>query len=554
MSFAFFSCGDHDDDDSSKSPDDDDNDDNDDDDDTPWTPPTEVKIEKFFSPDQYSFKVVFTQDIGVEIALDEDTYFLDYINKDGYKTNVFIDGLEYDSEEKTVTINIFGKGRLGLTYMVLIRPKDFNRVDSSCICADTAKFWVINFAGGSEDQMQITANRIGVDENIVAYVEEGQSITNTEKTLDEWENKIYPTMVNVFREPSDIDNNGKVTVLAYYTGGSIGGYYDPMNLYSDSSLYEHYGIHSNEMELLHINSQDHSLAWDHTLPHEFQHLLYHVEHEESMMSGENWTYHNEGLSENAVILLYGENQRSIDYYLHDYSGYIAKGDPLVKWGSNYSDYALAYLFVGYLAGMGGGTAFLTDIFNIESGNPDAVTGLIQFLLGAGHDFDSVQLDWMIANWLQEPSGKYGYNGYLSFAEKSSPTVSTGTESLDLSPTGGGYFVLTQSSVSYPGTQGANIVYAGIDSNGNVDYDEPFDVDAGVLVTLNTGDDYSGWTKEHSGPDIAAVDKAMSVVPDDWVDVPRCWNDPPPVLPWERHKLKSWYEKFLVREAEYLLRQ
>ena len=557
LSTSFFvSCGDDDDDDPSTSSgqaDDDDTDDNsDDDNDDPWSPPTEVEFEKMFSPDEISVKVTFTQDIGDDLALAKDTYTLSGLSDEYLSTKAYIDVVEYDSESKTVTLFTHNKLMLGVTYELIMRPEGFNRTDGTCLAADTAKFWVVNYIGGDDYQVQITANRVGVGDTVVLYLEEGETITDVEKTLSEWKNKIYPIMVNAFGEPSDIDGNERVTVLGHYLGNSVGGYYYPLNLYPDSYIYDAYDIHSNEMELLHINTIDNSFAWDHTLPHEFQHLLYHIAHEDAMFSGDDWLYHNEGLSENAVVLVYGSNQRGIDYFLADYNGYIARGDSLIRWDSNYSDYANSFLFFAYFAGLGGGTDFLPDIFNLESGNPTNVTALIQFLLGASHDFYSMEMNWMIANWLQESSGQYSYNGYLSFASQAAPTAPSGTSSLNLRPSAGTYFKLSQSSVNYPGTQGANILYVGVDSQGNVDFDAPFDVDGGVLTVLNINEDYSHGATEPSGPDIAAIDKAFSVLPTDWVKVPRCWNDPPPVMPWQTHIMDKWKEQHLIREANWIL--
>jgi hypothetical protein len=139
---------------------------------------------------------------------------------------------------------------------------------------------------------------------------------------------------------------------------------------------------------------------------------------------------------------------------------------------------------------------------------------------------------------------------LSFDPAAAPTVTAGTQSLNLKPYGGTYFKVSPSQVDYPGTQGDNIVYAGIDSAMNIDFDAPFDVNGGVLVVLNANPTQISFPAEHSGPDLGAVKFGSKIVPASWYEnVPDTYFDPPPVGPMRKDLLYKWRDALHERLAD-----
>jgi hypothetical protein len=153
----------------------------------------------------------------------------------------------------------------------------------------------------------------------------------------------------------------------------------------------------------------------------------------------------------------------------------------------------------------GGIEHLAELFDLESADPAEVDALIAAELGS--DMPTAMIENRVAIWVQASSGPYGFNGLLQLEPSSAPTVPAGTSSLQLLPFGGTYFVMAEAEISYPGTQGENIAYVGIDDAGSVDGDEPFTVDGGVLVVNNRGmvtTYWTEWTPEHSGPDLPAI--------------------------------------------------
>ena len=532
-------CGDDDDDDAGAADDDsaDDDDDTADDDDDDTTGPDTVTIESVKAPTQYEVRATFETDLG-SFAQDAANYSIGEA-----KNTLAIDSVTYDSQTKT-TVLVTGKQKLGIEYTLTFAAGDAQD-QASFISADTAQFWVIDFS--DYHQYRITTDRMAVGDTAVIYIEQGWTVPDVNETIAAFDDTIHPTLTDLFAQAPDQDGNDRITILGLAGDGYYGGYFDPVNTYSEENTMDWWGMHSNEMEIVHINVEMETLAPYHVVAHEFQHLLYNGVHGQS---GQYYAYHDEGLAECAVHAVSGPNQRAIDTLLNDWDGEFAAGLSLVNWQyANYDNYALAYLFWTYLAGQVDGVSTYGDIFDLSLGDPILVDGLIQDLLGPSESFASVQLAHYIASWVQAPTGPYGYGSMLSFNAASAPTVNAGTTSLDLEPYAGVWFALSQAQVDYPGTQGANIVYAGIDDAGNVDLTAPFDVDGGVLVVHNANQNYNTFPPEHSGPDIAATKDKSVPVPFSWRNIPPTWLDPPPVTPDRRDLIDAWRAAAKMRLAE-----
>ena len=533
-----FGCGDDDDDDDSgQQTDDDDTGDDDDDDDTgdddDTTLPDEVDIDWANAPDEYTIVVRFTEDLG-DFASDKNNYSVSFA-----KGSLSIEEVEYVAVQKTATLTT-AKQKLGMEYTITFTIEGVTPAFESFMSADTAQFWAIDFSDYSE--YQLTANRAGVGDKCVIYVEKQWYASDVDTAVEEFDTNAYPIETNLFTTPPDQDGNGKITILGLNGDVYYGGYFSPMDSYTNEQTMDWWGMHSNEMEIIYINvSYSESMQWEHVIPHEFQHLLYNKVHKGS---SEYWEYHDEGLAEAAVLAVYGNNQGAIDAYLNDWDGQIANGLSLVNWQyANYYNYALGYLFWSYFASQAGGVSSLSQVFDLPNGNPDEVGTLAQTLIGK--NFGELQFDQLIANWVQAGTGVYGYNGLVSFGSDNPPTVPAGTQSLDLDPYGGVYFLLADSSVPYPGTQGANILYAGIDDAANVDLAAPFDIDGGALVVFNSSQDYDYFTSEHSGPDLPALAPAKSAK-SFFVKRPGTWMDPPPVTPDRMDLIKRWQKATELR--------
>ena len=503
-----------------------------------------VTIMDVSAPDEYAVEIVLQGAPPVEDAADVNSYEIgsDY-------GSLVIESASYDSDAKTVTLTTT-RQKLGITYLLKITADEApDNLEDSFLSADTAEFWVVDFGGSGYGQYQITAIRAYVGQLCVVYLEEGFYPSNVLESGIYFDSDVYPIETDLFIDAPDQDGNGKITMLGLDGQGYYGGYFAPTNAYSDDFTYSNWGIHSNEMEIIHINVAygDFDQGGG-IVAHEFQHLLYHERHG----FAEYWTYHDEGMAESAVRAVNGDYQSAIGFYFSDYSDLLGSGSvSLVNWTfALYENYVTAFLFWGYIAGQLDGVDTYSDIFHLETGDPDEVDTFLEAQMGL--TFAEVQFNQMIATWVQDPNGVYGYEGFLDLNGSTPPGAPSGYSSVDLEPFAGTYFSFSQDSVDYPGTQGADIVYAGIDSAGNVDLTPPFDKQDGGLLVLNSDFEHDSFPTQHSGPDIAAGSKGIGYLggpssnPLMWTGVfdgvfPPTWYDPPPYNPDNPEPFYRWKE-------------
>ncbi|RJO64109.1 MAG: hypothetical protein C4523_18960 [Myxococcales bacterium] len=495
-----------------------------------------VDIEAVSAPDERTVSVLLSEDWGGP-ASEESSYS---ITSDRGPLSVL--SVDYQPLVRTATLTT-GKQKLGVTYTLSLNGGR-GTASADFIAADFKEFYAIDFADYS--QIQVGAFRVAVGENAVIYAQEDYDFPNAEAFLDEFDAQIYPRLTALMTGAPDFDGNGKIVIFGLDGGDYYGGYFDPTNQYSDRQTMEWWGMHSNEMEMVHINVLTEPSEYGHVIAHEFNHLLYHERHG---LQYDYFEYHDEGLAECAVHAVYGDNDYAVLVYQYDPRDVIRNGLSLVNWQyAQYENYALAYLFWTYLAGRTGGVEQYGTFFDLDDGDPGAVNELIQELLDT--DFNSVQFDSLIANWVQDDSGPYGYNGMFSASAASAPVVWEGTSSVDLEPFAGAFFRLAGASVDYPGTQGAHIVYAGIDNHGNVDKAAPFAVNGGALLVYNKNFLWDSFPSEPSGPDQPSIGgraagKHLFSGYRSFMEL----ADPPPVPPSNRRVREAWRKAVELRRAK-----
>ncbi len=431
-----------------------------------------------------------------------------------------------------------------------LEPKERGPLTASFEAADTADFWVNDFSDPTGmTQYEIKARRVLTGRSCVIYLEEGAPNRFSQGMVDYFDEDVYPLETEVFGPPKDLDGNERVVILGLDGGNAYGGYFSPINALQDILSMSLWGLHSNEMELLHVNvtamTGDGGI-FEAVVPHELQHLLYNAYHG---MNQVYWAYHDEGLAEVAVHLVNGSNEYAVGYYFGDHSGLIGDGLSLVNWTyAQYENYALAYLFWMYAASRLGGLEYITDIFELPTGSPLEVDELLRAGLGTG--LSELHFESLAALWAQAPSGKWGYGQLVELGGEQPPCVSAGGSSVDLQPFAGAFYCLAQGEVDYPGTQGVNIVYAGIDGDKNVDLTPPFAISGGALLAYNTSFEFVDFRAEPSGPDFAPLpaDPLPYLLADEERRViSPAWDNPPPVWPPNAELIRQWQRARALRE-------
>jgi hypothetical protein len=442
--------------------------------------------------------------------------------------------MAFDADALTITLTT-ARQKLGVSYGLSIDtgPEAPGSLDASFLAADTARFWASDFSDPNFAQYEVTAERVAVGERCVLYVEEGQSAYDAHETRTAFDERIFPRLTQAFTDAPDRDGNGRVVLLGLNGEDYYGGYFYPVDAYSDEETMGMWGLHSNEKELINVNVSGGSFFPVEVVPHEFTHLLYHARHG---FTDPYWDYHDEGLAECGTHLANDGNAYAPQYYLADPTGAIATGLSLVHWSwGDYTSYAQAYLFWIYLASRVDGLATLGALFDLDTGDPDEVSDWIATQLGG--DLASLHRQSLLATWIQAPTGLHGYEGLVEFPDQPVPAVPVGTTSVDLEAWAGAFFHLDATSLDYPGTQGTHVTYASLDATGDVDLAAPFDVGGGMLLVYNASNDRS-WTPEHSGPDLAAV-APPTLPPAAAAWISPAWLSPPPLHPGRRDALRAW---------------
>ncbi len=258
-------------------------------------------------------------------------------------------------------------------------------------------FWLTDLSDVSNYQSEATLAL--VSPHAYWYVEEGLRVSrdDLEKAAEAFEGQIYPRVTAAFGTEwvPGVDNDPHLTILHARLSGA-GGYFSSVNEYP-TVVREH----SNQREMIYMSSglRVGSRQYLAVLAHELQHAI----HWNADPSEETWV--NEGLAEVATAVA-GYETLSPRAFLQ------SPGGSLVNWpldGLNSVHYGAGNLFFEYLTGRYG---TVQDIVLLVTEPADGIQGVDAYLSRLGYDvtFRDVFGDWTVANYLDAPSGPYGYPG------------------------------------------------------------------------------------------------------------------------------------------------
>ena len=260
---------------------------------------------------------------------------------------------------------------------------------------DTETFFVTDNVDSTT--YTIAATLAVVSENAYWYVDDSLdlSMEGLTRAAEAYEEEIRPLMVSSFGDVWNpgVDNDPRLTVLHTPLRG-VFGYYGAADEYPIETH-----PHSNQREMIYIDGgrlQPGSAAYLGVLTHELQHAV----HWNADSSEEAWI--NEGLSELAQELA-GYRVASIGAFLRKPTTQLNYWpDDLGATGPHYGG---STLFLSYLAQHFGGYSSLKEL----TSNPrDGTLGLDAYLSRYDTSFVEVFGDWVVANYLGEPEGRYGY--------------------------------------------------------------------------------------------------------------------------------------------------
>ena len=273
---------------------------------------------------------------------------------------------------------------------------------------DVITFWVSNV--DTDENFQIEAELAVKSKHLYMWVETDADVDvdALRRSAAMFDDVIYPTNREFFGSEwtPGVDNDPRLHVLhAQNLGATIAGYYSSAD--EVSSVVNPF---SNEKEMFYINLDNNepgSRFYNATLAHEFQHMI----HWNQDLNESTWL--NEGASELATQLtgLF----RSDSGILPDQ---VFAEDPdlqLNTWPDSedsYAHYGNAYLFMNYFLSRFGEEATKALVADPANGMESVDDVLRRF----GYDFgaDDLFADWVVANWLDDPSldeGRWGYPDY-----------------------------------------------------------------------------------------------------------------------------------------------
>ncbi|MPM02941.1 hypothetical protein SDC9_49200 [bioreactor metagenome] len=284
---------------------------------------------------------------------------------------------------------------------------------------DTLNFWTPSYIDWPSlqhvPQRNLTAVCKKAGDHCYVFVEKGipqpaQSEIN--KVVSDFDTHFYDSLTFRYGPvPDAFDHDSRIFILVMKEP-SWGGYYDPGQQMSDSLINALWNKRSNEREVIYVSESSFSGVTE-IVAHEFGHLL-HWQQDHSPEPADNpvryWeeAWVDEGFSTFAAIYL-TENIFEKDV-ADSRTFFVSNPDiPLIY----FSNYNQVKLFMLYMFEHFGGWDYITHLIRNQA---DGIAGVESTLkqLGYSESFDDAFEQWIIANYVDNPSfgnGKYAYRHY-----------------------------------------------------------------------------------------------------------------------------------------------
>ncbi|HSA33359.1 MAG TPA: calcium-binding EGF-like domain-containing protein [bacterium] len=274
-------------------------------------------------------------------------------------------------------------------------------------------FWTSDLNTNLRYQIEAEALHVGTHCIVWAQRPVVVSATTAQSLGKEFDNTIYELITTNFYEASDVDQNGKITILFVDTDGQAGGYFSPYELYDLED--------SNKADMIYIEQMiaqwgGSTYAAD-VVAHEFTHLVHNNRDDlvEKKLNDNMWMW--EGMSTSGEHVYRGF-QRDYKSTYND-STTVAEGLSVTYWdyyGAEIeANYALTYLFHQYLRiQLGQGNAFYRELIESLNNGPQDYDDLIHTYIGEDLDLAQMLTGFRVALITNEKTGLYGFQGETGF--------------------------------------------------------------------------------------------------------------------------------------------
>ncbi len=259
---------------------------------------------------------------------------------------------------------------------------------------DREEFTILDVATPSVSK--ITARVRLITDRAYLFVEDGVEVDDSslERIGSDFETLVYPRVSAAFGEEwsPGVDGDVRISIVHADLSGA-GGYFTSSDAFPRSVV-----ARSNEREAVYLDASfldSPGATYNALLAHELQHLI----HWNADGSEEAWV--NEGLSQVAAELA-GGGARATGSFL------AVPDTQLTDWPPGGSvHYGESQLFFRYLLDRFGGRGNAAALLAAPG---DGIAGVDTYLREFGTTFREVFSDWVIANYLDEPSGPYAHEG------------------------------------------------------------------------------------------------------------------------------------------------
>ena len=259
---------------------------------------------------------------------------------------------------------------------------------------DREEFTILELSGPS--LRPVAASVRLITEHAYFFVEDGVDVDGStlEQLGDDFESLVYPRVTDAFgREWSPgVDADERISIVHANLSGA-GGYVTSSDEFPQAVV-----PHSNQREAIYLDVSfldSPGAGYNAVLAHELQHLV----HWNADAGEESWV--NEGLSQVAAELV-GGGIAAVDSFL------AVPDTQLTDWpqggGVHYGE---SQLFFRYLLDRFGGRANAAALLAAPE---DGIAGVDAYLEDFSASFEEVFADWVVANYLDEPSGPYAHGG------------------------------------------------------------------------------------------------------------------------------------------------
>ena len=285
-------------------------------------------------------------------------------------------------------------------------------------------FWVTNTDNNDNFKVQATLRYLG--DNIYFWIENGVRYQESDlrQLADAFDQEIVPTNREFFGMEWNpgVDDDPRFYVLyARGLGSSLAGYFS-----SADELHPAAHPYSNAHEMFLLNADTVRLSENYiygTMAHEFQHMIHWYQDRNE----ETWV--NEGFS------MLAEHVNDLNSGGFDFDYVINPDLQLTDWGAetgeNGPHYGASYLFMVYFLDRFGEEATKALVAHPENGFSGLESvmqelGIHNPTTGQVYTANEVFTDWIVTNYLQDPTleqGRYTYRSYSPYDVSVSDSIS-----------------------------------------------------------------------------------------------------------------------------------